>query len=96
MKKFLFILILMIMLPFVLCSCGSQKENNEDVILDERFVIIENYVSWANNSYSRIIVDKETKVIYYKYSDYYKGHYVSGITVLYNADGTPMIYDGEL
>lgn len=96
MKKFLFVLILVVMLPFMLCSCGSQKKDSEDTTLIDRFVVVESITDNVFGYTKSIIVDTETRVMYYQYRSFSGERGFSGITVLYNADGTPMIYEGEL
>lgn len=47
---------------------------------------------WSDFRYNyKIIYDNTTKIKYFVFS----GSYTSGITPLYNADGTLQIYDGE-
>ena len=46
------------------------------------------YDGWNDTIY----VDKDTKVMYWWHNSSYKG----GLTAMYNADGTPKLYDGDL
>ena len=46
------------------------------------------YSNWDNAIY----VDKDTKVMYW----WSEGSNRAGLTVMYNADGTPKLYDGDL
>lgn len=45
-----------------------------------------------NEFSDEIYVDKDTKVMYWWHEGTEKG----GLTVMYNADGTPKLYDGDL
>ena len=52
-----------------------------------------NMVVINNNGTYKAIVDSETKVIYLSYSS---SKYESGFTPLYNADGSLVLFDGDL
>lgn len=53
---------------------------------NERFVIIQ------QESYGKVMYDKETKVEYFMFGGYKIG---GGITVLVDKDGKPLLYEGE-
>lgn len=61
----------------LLCGCGASSS-----AMNGRFVQVE-----STGAYS-ILVDTETNVMYFRYVDGYS----YGITVLMNADGTPMLW----
>lgn len=42
-----------------------------------------------------IVVDKNTRVMYLITCEGYSSLYIKGITVLVNADGKPLLYEGE-
>lgn len=90
MKKLLILLLVLIMPIGLLCGCGF--ENEEDIERENSsFAIIEN-VDLGNCYSYMVMVHKDTKVMYLWTIGYYK----SGLTVMLNADGTPMIWEGEL
>ena len=81
-------LILIIVLCFFLCGCG--RKTGENFTKSERFTIVSGYNPNAPY-YETIFVDEETGVMYlavYAYNQF-------GITPLLNADGTPMLIEGE-
>lgn len=68
----------------LLCGCSNCcKEPKERI--DDRFVTVQR----QTESRFRIIVDTETNVMYLMDGLSHQG----GITVLLNADGTPMLWD---
>lgn len=67
----------------LLCGCSSEDPLLGGSAMNGRFVTVE-----TESNYS-IIVDTKTNVMYLKYNP---GPYDSGITVLLNADGTPMLW----
>lgn len=109
-KKILFILLLLIMPVMLLCGCSEdnnttqlEKEEylNNEIIDGITFICVAKPKS--DDGYF-VYVHKETKVIYLVYkndhregsmsSRYAYGYY--GMTVMLNADGTPMLWEGEL
>lgn len=94
MKKLLLLLILPVML---LAGCGEVPASPDYTVEENnRFVYVKGY-EIDNNSQFKIFVDKETKVMYLYYIDYINnGKVYSGITIMLNPDGTPMIWQGEL
>lgn len=52
----------------------------------------DNFVELKRDPYYRIVYDKNTKVKYYIFK---RGARESGITPLYNADGSLQIYEGD-
>ena len=87
MKKFL-AAIFAIAIAVSVSACGAntpEEAYEEDV--PSRFVIIERASVWD------IVVDKDTRVTYaVSNSSYNRGIF----TLLVNADGTPLVYEGEL
>lgn len=80
MKKKLFILLLILILPIMLfCGCDTRDIEVTDY---SRF----KHICCGEGC---IIVDKETGVMYLWVSAVYKG----GLTVMLNPDGTPMIWE---
>lgn len=86
MKKIIIIFVVMLLLTVItltLCSC--QKEDPQ---VTGRFVKVGSQSLDANHSVT-IFYDSETKVMYV----FYKSGYSGGLSPLYNADGTLMIYE---
>ena len=96
-KKILLILLLLIMPVMLLCGCGKISRSDDFTSeKNNRFVYVKSYTI-DNNTEFRILADKETKVMYlYYYSIENNGKTYSGLTVMLNADGTPMLWEGEL
>lgn len=84
MKKILLICVLL--LALLLCSCDSQiltEENNTSKL--SMFIQVEN-----GNGY-KIVYHRDTKVMY-AISD--SSYNIGTFTVMLNADGTPMLWEG--
>lgn len=81
-KIIAFILVLALALSLVACGEVSAKSSEAG-----RFVIVEKD-TWVIRDYGYTIVDTESGVMYLRITH---GN-VSGITVLLNADGTPMLH----
>lgn len=73
------LLLVLIMLGLVLVSCGTPTQASKQSPFDNRFA------TEHLRSYLYVIVDKVTGVCYLSRSD-------SGLTVLVDADGTPLTY----
>lgn len=81
MKKIIALMI--VVLVVTLTGCSEVEDKSSDI---SEFVIVEITNSW------RVVYHKKTKVMYVV-SD---GTYNRGtFTLLVNADGTPMIWEGE-
>ncbi len=90
MKKKLFCLLLILVLPIslLLVGCGGDSSKGQNPADQIEFVEVGGY--YLGGLYStQIIVNKATKVMYLIDAD-------GAITVMVNPDGTPMIYQGEL
>ena len=85
MKKKLFCLLLILILPVCLLFTGCDAEQTSTTIEDTRF----HRLDYTDKT---IYVDKETKVMYLYVSFAYHG----GLTVMLDADGKPLLYEGEL
>ena len=80
----------------LLCGCGEVPQSKDFTSeKNSRFVYVKEY-TYGDNDSLKILVDKETRVMYlYKYNG--NGNATTaGLTVMLNADGTPMLWDGEL
>ena len=93
MKKFCLVLIIILMAT-MLCGCSSipydeAKTSNTYAFSNGYFTVIK---EWGKlHFYEYIVYAKDTRVMYYVF----RASYGSGITPLYNADGTLQIYEGE-
>lgn len=86
MKKKLISLLLVLMMPvLVLCGCGNAEEK---YVQDSMFIVIE-HLNINQACFYYVLVNKETRVMYLTQSQ-------GGIVVMVNADGSPMLYEGEL
>ena len=87
MKK-LIVLLMAIALCACLFGCGTVIEDKSEVkeIPVSMFVCVEKCEGWW------IVYHRETKVMYVVSAGYYN---CGTFTVLLNADGTPMIWEGE-
>lgn len=71
----------------VLSGCSSNP--TESKVIEEEpsmFVVIESSSAWC------VVYHRETKVMYAVSKGYYN---LGNFTLLVNADGTPMLYEGE-
>ena len=83
MKKFL-CFILCLLLVFMLLGCKGENEN--DILFSSgRFILV------SNSPGEAVFYDGETMVMYLLLY----GVYQKAVTVLLNADGTPMLYEGQ-
>lgn len=80
MKKFL---VIVLCLTFVLSLCACKKEEG-DVVFSSKYVDLE--VVDDVNKEGRVLVDRDTGVLYLWYYDWNK--YGQTLTPLYYADGT--------
>ena len=90
MKKKLFCLLLLLVLPVCLLftGCDSSIETVDSNTSQHLFISIDSFVT--DDGYRcHILVHKETRIMYFVQN---KG----GITVMYDVDGKPLIYEGEL
>ena len=100
MKKKLFCLLLVLILPISLLfvGCGGDDSNNKTMVnnssigqsVEEQTKFIEVGSIGAVGYKKYIYVNKATKVMYLIDDN------GEAITVMVNPDGTPMIYQGEL
>lgn len=86
MKKLILIFMAIALCAYLLVGCEGEPAVNEDVSYESSFVIVE-----FGSSYN-IVYHKDTKVMYtVSCSSYNCGSFC----LLVNADGTPMIWEGE-
>lgn len=84
MRKTLTFILAMLLLT---ASCSSERKEERDTISGGLFVRIEQEDCFTDYS---VYYDRDTKVMYVKRNGVY-GSY----TVLYNADGTPRVWNGD-
>ena len=89
MKKFLTVILLAVVCCVIFSGCGRTRKVETSEV-DKRFLIL-NDTNNGMNGYRQIIVDRETGVMYLFVGYSYKG----GLTIMVDADGNPLIYDGE-
>ena len=89
MKKFLTVILLVVVCCVIFSGCGKTKKVAASEV-DERFLIL-NDTNNGMNGYRQIIVDRETGVMYLFVGNGSKG----GLAVMVDADGNPLIYGGE-
>ena len=94
MKRFIASLLVLILLFFTLTGCGStsykeaEEANGSEGQFSGYFTPVKQWGS-GMDSHCYIIYANDTKVMYFYYWDTHR----SGITPLYNADGTLQIYE---
>lgn len=98
MKKKILIVLLSLIIPICLlfAGCGTKSDNYQDND-SERFVIVErvqhNFRDDSGNPVDfYILVDKETRIMYFMVS----GNYRFDMETMLDEDGKPLIYEGEL
>lgn len=89
MKKILAIILSIMICCFAFVGCGRKNEIIKTTELDSRFKIIKDTNDGLG--YCNIIVDTETGVMYLFRGVGYRG----GLAVMLDADGKPLIYEGE-
>lgn len=92
MKKKLFCLLLLFILPVCLLFTGCVS-TAQTADVREEFVIGDIVlVKVEHGRHFDMFVDKKTKVIYIYNTTGYQG----GLTAMLDSDGKPLIYEGEL
>ena len=86
MKKRLFVVILCLTILLSLTGCFASKDEG-DTDLSSKYVDLEIVQDISSDGiYGRILVDRDTGVLYLWYKDNYQ--YGQTLTPLYNADGS--------
>lgn len=94
MKKIVFIILLVLVIPFVFSGCGMKKSENYTITKEERFIVVEVYEQEMGYRFV-ICVDKQTRIMYLLQTDRMLLE-TNSMTVLLDADGKPQRYEGEL
>lgn len=89
MKRVLAVILLIMICCFMFVGCGRKNDVTTTTELDRRFKIIRDTNDGLG--YCDIIVDTETGVMYLFRGAGYRG----GLTVMVDADGKPLIYEGD-
>ena len=83
-------LIMVVIMAATLAACGSKVEKVDSSVGDPEtksmFVTVEDTKIW------KVVYHRDTKVMYAVSRGYYN---IGNMTLLVNADGTPMIYSGD-
>ena len=89
--KLISILILLLIPVFVFAGCNMRNNQNASNIDigDSIFIILERK-DIGYGYQTMILVNEETKEMYL----YIVGNYKGGLSLMLNADGTPMIWEG--
>lgn len=87
MRKKIFCLLLILLLPVCLlfAGCGNAETNYSK---ESMFVVVES-LNIEGTCFIYVVVNKDTKVMYMTQG-------AGGMIVMLNADGTPMLWEGEL
>ena len=97
MKKKITLILVLCVATIMLCGCSSFSSYEEANINPDNyfskgyFTVIKSWYGGINYPTEYIVYANNTKVMYYVFF----GTYSSGITPLYNADGTLQIYEGK-
>lgn len=91
MKKKLIILTMSILLMFSLIGCGSTMLSEEDLSNTNKSEY-SMFIELEKGSTYMIVYHKDTKVMYAISLGYYNN---GTFTVMMNADGSPMVYEGK-
>lgn len=93
MKKKLFCLLLLLVLPVCLLFTGCNSKNAQTSDIGKEYVIGDIIlVKIAKETEFCVLVDKNTRVMYLYNTTSYQG----GLTPLLDSDGKPLLYEGEL
>lgn len=95
MKKKIALILILCIVATLLCGCSSTSYNEAKtsdtyVFSSGYFTILKEWYA-DDMGYCKILYANDTHVMYF----YFDGAYTSGITPLYNADGTLQIYEGD-
>ena len=90
MKRKILAIILALAMVFALAGCFCE-ETESKTVSDEPFVLVENYIDDVGSGIM-IYVHKETRVMYLSTA----GNRNGGVTVMLDANGKPLIWEGEL
>ena len=77
------LMLVLVMLAIVLTGCATESKAGEHNPFEDRFAVV-----GANNNTINVIIDRTTGVCYL----WRKSGYGAGMTVLLDADGTPLTY----
>ena len=91
MKRKLLAIILALAMMFALVGCTEEAtKNNSDTVDNTNFARVG--TGGDENTQMIVYVHVETRVMYAVFIGFYKG----GMTVMLDADGKPLIWEGEL
>lgn len=93
MKKKISLVFVLCLMVIMLCGCSTSYENAAAPAYKDLGGYFSVLKEW-DDSYMgkcKILYADDSHVMYF----YFDGNYTSGLTPLYNADGTLQIYEGE-
>lgn len=95
-KKYILIILVLISCMFCLSSCVENK-NYQDYkpTQGSMFICVESYTDPYLGDV-KILVDKQTRIMYIRYYKSVGDGKYSGMTVLYDSDGKPKKYSGVI
>lgn len=97
MKKFLILLLIMIISIFTLTGCDSEPDDKTGSGKEYNICDKVNFIEVSNNKGRddfKVFVHKETKIMYIMYCNANYGGYC--LSVLVDTDGKPLIWEGNL
>lgn len=80
--RIVFLVLLLVMIALALTGCATESKAGEHNPFEDRFAIV------GVNNTIKVIIDRTTGVCYL----WRKSGYGAGMTVLLDADGTPLTY----
>lgn len=96
LKKYWMSIILSILCVFCLSSCEENKNyKNYKPTQGAMFICVESYTDPYLGDV-KILVDKETRIMYIRYYESEGDGEYSGMTVLYDSKGEPKKYNGVI
>ena len=93
MKKKIILILVFCLIATLLCGCSTSYENVTTPTYKDFGGYFSVLKEWDDHYMGecKILYADDTHVMYF----YFDGNYTSGLTPLYNADGTLQIYEGE-
>lgn len=95
-KIYILTIFVVILCMFCLSSCEENKNyQNYKPTQGSMFICVESYTDPYLGDV-KILVDKQTRIMYIRYHDTYGDGQYSGMAVLYDSDGKPKKYSGVI
>lgn len=90
MKRILILFVITSMFLMMFCGCSNK---GDDAFASERFMVVQDNSSSLHSTIEEIVVDTETGVLYVFVRT--PSGTASGLSPLYNADGSLQLWDGD-